>query len=246
MKKILLFISFFILTATTATVFPQPSTIFNFVGGYTAPLADMKGDFGNTPETLAVNQETNSYLLRNGFNFGMNIKYAPFKDRRIKITGGIYYNALSRKRDYPDWEYPLNVEVNQRIFSISLGAELQYLTRVSRINPFASIELTANFFSGSYMVNYYQGDPVSYTLNPAARFGFQIGAGTDFVLGQRLGLVAGFKYNFANVFGKNTIGGTGKEYGLNDKEGEVRGTKYLTKDIQFLQIYAGFSLFLGL
>lgn len=242
-----LFVSLFlILFVAGSEVYSQPATVVNFVGGYLAPLADMKGSFGDTPETFTVNADSNTYFLKNGINFGLNVKHSPFKDKKLKIVGGISYNSFSRDREYPDWENPVNIELRQRIFTVSLGAEFQYFTRTSRVNPFAGFELTANLFSGSYTENYYVGDPNILTLKPASRLGIQLGAGIDFALGKRLGVVTGFKYNFANLIGKNTTGDTGKEYGLNDKEAEVRGVKYLTKNIQYLQIYAGVAVFLGL
>jgi hypothetical protein len=50
----------------------------------------------------------------------------------------------------------------------------------------------------------------------------------------------------ANLIGKESTGDFGTQYSLNDKEGVVNNTRYIDKNINYLNIYVGFSLYLGL
>ncbi len=228
------------------TAFSQPNTTLHFVGGYSIPMGDMKGDFGSTQATFTANADSNTYFMQNGFNFGLLLKYSPFKNRGIKVISGIYYNGFSQSKEYTESADPVKVELAMRIFTFSAGVEYSRITRTSRFNPFVNAEFTANFFSGDYSETYQIADAVSYNLKPASRFGFQFGGGMDIALGQRLGVIIGLRYNMANLIGKKSTGDVAKEYGLNDKEDVVNNVKYYDRNINFLQIYAGITLYLGL
>lgn len=243
--KIKLFLSLLLLFLT-ASVYSQPNTTLHFIGGYSIPMGDMKGEFGSTQATFTANADSNTYFMQNGFNFALGIKYSPYKSRNLKIIGGISYNGFSQSKEYTEVADPVKVSLAMRVFTFSVGLEYSRITRTSRINPFVNAEFTANFFSGDYNETYQIADAVTYTLKPASRFGFQFGGGVDFVLGHRLGLMLGAKYNMANLIGKESTGDVAKEYGLNDKEGIVNNVKYYTRNINFLQIYAGITLYLGL
>lgn len=226
--------------------FAQPNTTLHFTGGYSVTMGDMKGEFGSTQATFTANADSNTYFMQDGFNFGLGIKYSPYKNRGLKVIGSISYNGFSQNKEYTEAADPVKVDLALRVFTFSTGLEYSRITRTSRINPFVNAEFTANFFSGNYSETYQIADAVSYSLKPASRYGFQFGGGADFVMGQRLGLMLGVKYNMANLIGKESTGDVAKEYGLNDKEGVVNNVKYYTRKINFLQIYAGITLYLGL
>jgi len=226
--------------------FAQPNTTLHFTGGYTVAMGDMKGEFGNTKATFTANADSNTYFMHNGFNFGLGFKYSPYKNRGLKVIGSISYNGFSQSKEYTEIADPVKVDLALRIFTLSAGLEYSRITRTSRINPFINAEFTANFFSGNLSERYQVGDDIDLSLKPASRYGFQFGGGADFVLGERLGLMLGVKYNMANLIGKESTGDVAKEYGLNDKEGIVNDVKYYTRKINFLQIYAGITLYLGL
>jgi hypothetical protein len=242
-SKLFLFGILFILAAS---VYSQPNTTLHFMGGYSIPMGDMKGDFGSTQATFTANTDSNTYFMHDGFNFGLGIKYSPYKNRGFKILGGISYNGFSQSIEYTDIPDPVKASLALRIFSLSAGLEYSRITRTSKINPFVNAEFTANFFSGNYNETYQIADGITYTLKPSSRYGFQFGGGADFVMGQRLGFMIGAKYNLANLFGKKSTGDIAREYGLNDKEEIINGVKYYNRTINYLQIYAGITLYLGL
>ncbi len=244
-----------IILALTATLvfnlisFSQPRTILQFIGGYSIPMGDMKGRFDDNRLIYKNNADSNTYFLQNGYNFGLIIKNAPFrKNINLKITGGITYNYFSQKHDYSNASFqPFIVTYNQRIFTIALGGEYAFMTKRSKINPFAGAEITANFFSGQYVETYDSSNTSNTkTLNPTSRFGIQFNGGVDFVLGQRAGVVVGAKYNMANLVGRNSQGDTQSNYSLNDKDAVISGVSYHSRNIFYLQLYVGLSVYLGI
>jgi hypothetical protein len=227
--------------------YSQPATTLHFVGGYAIAMGDMKGDFGPTQATFTVNSDSNTYFLHNGFTFGMDLKFAPYtRHKGFKIIGGIHYNSFSQGAEYGDSTGSVVIDYGMRIFSITIGVDLSYETKTSKINPFVNAQFTTNFFSGNYDETYSDGNTTNLTLKSATRFGLKFGGGLDIPLGRRLGAVLGFNYNMANLLGKESSADFGTQYNLNDKEGTVNNKKWDNRSINFLNIYAGFTLYLGL
>lgn len=230
----------------TANINSQPATTIHFFGGYAIAMGDMKGKFGDTWATYQTNPDSNTYFLQNGFSFGMDLKFAPYKKRNFKIIGGVHFSTFSQGAQYSDTSNSVQIDYALRVFTFCIGAEYAYVTKNNKINPFVNARFALNLFSGNYDETYSDGNTTNLTLNSTHRFGLQIGGGIDIPLGQRFGLIAGLNYNMANLFGKESSGDFGTNYSLNDKEGVVNNEKYNNRDINFLQIYAGFSLYLGL
>ena len=231
----------------SSAVYSQPQTTMQFVGGYSIPLGEMKGKFDDNRAIFTNNADSNTYFLQNGFNFGLNFSHSPFKKlMSFKILGGINYNRFSQNKDYSSDTSPVIINYNLRIFTLSIGVEYAYLTKRSKINPFASAEFSANFYSGSLTSTFNSGTPVVSSFNPTSRYGLQLGAGIDFVLGQRVGIITGVKYNMANLIGRTSLGDTQVTYNLNDADATIKGVKYHNRNTYYLQIYAGFSIYLGI
>ncbi len=227
-------------------ILAQPSSSLHFFGGYTIAMGDMKGEFGSTRETFTVNPDSNTYFLQNGFGFGMDLKFAPYKNEDFKIIGGVHFNTFSQGTQYSDTSGSVQIDYGMRIFTFSVGAEYSYITKTSKVNPFVNARFSVNLYSGNYDETYAGGSTTNLTLNSAVRYGLQLGAGLDIPIGHRLGIVTGVNYNMANLIGKESKGDFGSEYSLNDKEDVVNNVQYRNKEINFLQIYAGFILYLGI
>ena len=247
MKKIC-FQSLFCLIIFTANSYSQPATTLHFMGGYSIALGDMKGDFGSTRATFTENNpDTNTYYLQNGFTFGMDLKFAPYiKHKAYKIMGGIHYNSFSQGAQYSDTSGSVVIDYAMRIFSLSIGLDYSLETKTSKINPYVNVQITTNFFSGNYDETYSNGNTTNLTLKPAVRLGVKFGGGVGIPVGRRLGVNIGVGYNMANLIGKVSAADFGTQYNLNDKEGTVNNERFDNRSINYLNISAGFTLFLGI
>jgi hypothetical protein len=244
MKSKIFLIIFFL---TSLQAFSQPSSSLHFLGGYSIAMGDLKGKFGDTWATYQTNPDSNTYFLQNGFNFGLDLKFAPYlKHKGFKIMGGVYFTNFSQGAQYSDSALSVQFAYALRIFSFSVGAEYSYITKTSKIHPFVNAQLMFSLFSGNYEETYSNDSTINFTLKSASRFGVKLGGGVDIPVGRRLGVIIGANYNMANLMGKKSTGDFGTQYGLNDKEGIVNNTRYKNKSINFLNIYVGFSLYLGL
>ncbi len=247
MKKIIAFrfIILFFIVYSSNLIISQPKITFNISGGYSMPLQDFKTAVpGNgTDSTLFP------YELRNGYNFGAVGKLAIGKKGNIKLILGFNFNGFTNSVDLPNVYYPENnyrvtfiSHVN--IITISLGGEYDFLPK-GKINPFAGLDITANIWNGSFRFDN-SGDtlPLYYPVNmkSEARFGLQVGGGVEYSLGKEIGIVAGFKYNAANLVGKGHSDASAiqpTEVALNDKA--FNGSP--AKNISYLQIYGGISFY---
>ncbi len=224
----------------------QPASVLTFLGGYSIAMGDMKGKFGSTWGTYQTNADSNTYFLQNGFNFGMDMKFAPYKDTKFKIIGAVHFSSFSQGAEYADSSISVQINYALRIFSFSIGAEYMHITKTSKVNPFVNGQFVLNLFSGNYDETYSNNTTTNLTLKSSVRFGLRFGGGVDIPLGNRLGAVLGFNYNLANLIGKESTADFGSQYTLNDKEGVVNNKSFPNRSINYLSIYAGFSLYLGL
>jgi len=244
MKKflVLLLVSFIITMA--GSVYSQPKFTISLTGGYGLPMPQLRGD---VPDSV---DRAETYLMKTGFNLGLTGKYAVDKKQSIRITLGGSYNKFSVNDNYTHTN-DINIHSNISIISASLGAEYSF-TPKDKTRPFVGLDLTGNFFSGETTETVTAPDTTqtdhsgigsnTYKLASASRFGIAIGGGVDVSFNETVGAVFGIKYNFANLIGKEYIPSSAiGEYNLNDK-----GNGSLSsRNISYLQVYLGVSLFLG-
>jgi hypothetical protein len=234
----------FLFALTSAVSFAQPSIIISVNGAYNLPLPDLKGDLTDSVERAA----DESYFMKTGFSVGLTGKYAIGKTRNIRLTLGGSYNRFSVDDSYHHTNH-IEVHSNISIITASLGAEYSFLPK-EKTNPFLGLELTGNFFSGkteeivtadSTMDHDELGTTTS-NLKSASRFGIAVGGGVEVTFSKSFGALFGFKYNIANLVGKeySATSAVG-EYNLNDKEESANKSK----NIQYIQIYGGVSFYFG-
>ncbi|MEO8512375.1 MAG: OmpW family outer membrane protein [Ignavibacteria bacterium] len=232
----------------------QTKYSLSFFGGYSMPLADLKGDFPDTVGTTLLNFNKSSTLLtKSGFNFGVIGKMCIDTLGKAKVTGGFTYNSFTGSKDYPRTGALLTYKNKVNIFTISAGAQYSFFPK-KKFDPFVGLDLAANFFSGEITAN---GDS-SFTIKrkSEARFGIIANAGLDIKLNKSIGAVIGVKYSLTNLIGKKTdiittsttitdIEQTGSsslnELGLNDEE----SSNNTSKTLYYLQIYAGITFYFG-
>lgn len=246
-KNLFLLLSGIIITSVS---FSQPSATLTFTGGFSIPLGIMKGTFGETYATSKANPDSNSYFLKKGINVGISLSKSLNKKKQLRFLGGLSYNSFTQSVNYVDSGNgsgnTIDINTSMNIFSFEGGIEFRYTTRTSRINPFVSASLSANLYSGSEVTTFAIGTTQTYNLNSSIRLGLILGGGVDITLGDRLGIVVGTKYCMSNLIGKKSNGDAGKKYSLNDKAGTVNGVNYIDRNIYFIQIYTGITLYLGI
>jgi len=243
-----LFLAAVLVFAISGNTYSQPKFTINVTGGYSLPLPDLKGDFPDSVGGIGHGADSNSYYIKNGFNFGLVGKYAIGKKGNFRVTGGVNVNLFSQSKDYTDSAgAAFTVKNKMNIIGIFLGAEWAFLPKRAPgkiVNPFLGLDVTANLFSGSV-----EGVPgiSKMDLKSAARFGIGVGGGIDFAFSQNVGAVVGAKYNLANLVGKeyDSTQTTATQYALDDKEHTVGSTTYSARNIQFIHFYAGVSFYLG-
>ena len=83
-KYIVCFIVLVVITGSTAL--SQPYAIVQFFGGYSAPLGDFKGDFGDTSLLPLGSPDTSNYLLKSGINYGITFKKPVIKSGQLMLS----------------------------------------------------------------------------------------------------------------------------------------------------------------
>ena len=223
------------------TAFSQPQIIVNLTGGYNLPLPDLKGDF---PETLGGSTaDSNTYLIKQGFNFGLTGKYALGKKRNVRINLGFAYNMFSQSKDYDVSGVTGTFKNKMNIININAGVEYAFMPK-GKVNPYLGLDLGAYLYSGNFETTGFTTN-TTMDLKSASRFGGAIGGGLEFNLSKQVGANLGFKYHLANLIGKeyDSTGAVVNEYRLDDKEHTVGTETISAKNISYLQISAGVSFF---
>lgn len=247
MKKILCIKVIFLVIACliARNNFSQPRYSISVYGGYSVPLQDFK--------TSVTGDETDStlfpYQVKQGYNFGVLGKLGIGKKRNVKVTLGFNFNGFTNSVDLANKYYPGNTVTfipHVNIITISAGGEYDFLPK-GKINPFVGLDVTVNIWNGSFRFDN-SGDtlPAYYPvkMKSEARLGFQFGAGAEYSIGKDIGLIAGIKYNLANLIGKSysdpsALAST--EIQLGDKSNNGNPAR----KISYLQIYGGLSFYIG-
>jgi hypothetical protein len=240
LTKKFFFLFFLLIIIVSKSAYPQPKAVVQFFGGYSLPISDLKGVFGDTSLFPYGNPDTNNYGMANGLNYGISFKKSVIKTGQFNLTGSILFNSFGRSKDYQTF----NVNLRQSIFTVALGGEVQFSSKKSKVNPFVGLDLMLNFFNGSFTITYPE-TTTSLSLMSAFRMGFMAGGGIDFAFHQNVGIVIGAKYAYANLIGKDYKTDTQTKYNLGDREHYIGNAFYPAKKIQFIQFYAGASFYFG-
>jgi opacity protein-like surface antigen len=225
----------FVFLLSVNIIVAQPKLTCHAYGGYSQPLPNLKGD-------IPLNEGDNNYQMSYGYNFGIDGKYAVDKSYKIKITASVNYNLFRNSGDIPIAENG-NQTIKMNILTGGIGAEYSFLPK-NQINPFIGAEFTGSLFNG---INIEQIGDTTHTesnLKSESRFGFLINAGVEVISSRNIGVVAGIRYNLANLIVKDSASVSESQYALWDSEYTYNGNTIKAKNIQFLQFYAGISFYL--
>jgi outer membrane protein W len=130
------------------------------------------------------------------------------------------------------------------VLGVTLGAEYDFYSKKSKFMPFVGAEMMLSIFGGKLIID----EPTEsreLKMNTTSRFGFQLGAGVDWIFHNNLGLVLGAKYTYANLFGKEFIEDKGTKYNLNDGEHTSNGVDYPEKKVRYIHFYAALAFYFG-
>ena len=243
-------ISLFILTFIfTQNGFSQSNKLsFALFGGYSLPTGDLKGDI-----FFNGNGNDRSYLEKSGFNFGGALKYALDRMGALQLVVSVDYNGFSNSQDTTETTTQgktsvtttTSAKVKMNILSANVGAQYNFMPN-HKVNPYVNLDFTNNFFSGSIDVTQNGTSNIAQTLKSTWRGGLQFGAGIDFAISPNMGVVVGGNYNLANLIGKDSASSTTTtEYTLMDKETTIGGVTNAARNISYLQLYAGISIYMN-
>jgi hypothetical protein len=175
--------------------------------------------------------ETN-YGMKIGFNvLTSEIKYAFGQKRNIRGVLGFSYSGFLNTDELLTLGWASVYRDQMTLVSLYLGGEYAFMTK-EKVIPFLGAALTSNFFSGT-------------NTNAESRFGLQFNLGADIITGRNFGFVGGVKLDLANLFGKESSTGFSSGQPLNDAAYTYNGKNVSSKNIAFMQIYAGFAFFFG-
>jgi len=224
----------------------QPTATVQFIGGYSMPLGDYKGTFGETrfQFTGNGNPDSSTYFMKSGINYGIFVKVPISKRSPFSIKGGVAFNVFSQSKEYTEGTGSVTVDLKQSLFGITLGTDYDFGGTRSKIRPFIGAEISGTFFAGSYTEDYIDSTE-SFSLNAAFRLGVNAAAGVDITLHNNLGVIVGAKYSIANLVGKKYEADTRTRYNLNDDSYTYNNTTYPSRSITFLQFYGGISFYFG-
>src|SRR4030095_4742272 len=231
----------FAVNGLKAQTYAVPKVSVHFHGGYTMTLPDLKGDY---PGDIQSGKNPTPYFVKNGFNFGGDVKYFVDKKSTFGIMLALTYTMLSSGDiGLSDSTFGTGTfRTNMNLFTIGVGAEYDFAPKRTA-HPFVNVHFTTNIIGGKTTFDQNGGSIPSSSANmkSAVRFGTTFGAGVDVKLSKKVGVVIGGRYAFANLFGKDSTASTSTEYGLNDKE----TTTQKSRKMAYLQFYAGISLYFG-
>jgi len=231
-------------------LFSQPAATVQLIGGYAVTLPDLKGEFGSTRNQFTGNgnPDSNTYFLKSGSNYGLVFKI-PINRKKLpfNITGSLIISSFSNSTSYniADTNY-ITVDLNQTHITFSTGIEYSLTGKKTIINPYFGIEMTMTLFSGQFTdFDKYLNTTNTSSLVHTVRAGFQASAGVDWVLHNNVGITAGARYTYANVFGKSSGTDKQSDYYLNDGERTNKGAFYNARKITYLQFFGGVSFYFG-
>jgi len=254
MRKLHILIALFLLFYSATGSFSQTKFNLSVYGGYSLPVADLKGDFPDTLGNGISFAKSPSLLTSSGFNLGATGKYSVDTTGNAKVTVSLGYNTFSGSQDYSRPTGTLTYKNKVNIFSISAGIEY-YLFPKKKVSPYGGLDLAANFFSGNITSS---GDSSrTLTRKSETRFGIIATGGVVLMIGKNTGITLGVKYALANLIGKKSeltttiinpnidIEEEGSsslyELPLNDEENVNNRGKILN----YLQFFAGVSFNFG-
>jgi len=230
----LLFAVLIVLITFSSSLQPQPRLIFNAYGGFLIPTGDLGLEPANIPDSVY-------YLETNyGMTFGINLftgemKYAFDKKGHVRGVLGFSINGFMNPGELLTLGLGNVVRETMGIISLNMGGEYSFIPE-EKISPFVGASFTTNFISGS-------------NFDSETRFGMQFNIGAQLTISNHFGLVGGFKYDIANLIGKETnvnkFSSSWRELPLSDEEYTYHGNTLDAKTISFIQFYFGFSFLSG-
>ena len=244
--KNILFIAIISMTLLNEIAYSQATATVQFVGGYSMPVGDYYGTFGETLETFTFggNPDSNTYFMKYGINYGIFIKIPVTKKSNFSIKGGVNFHNFGQSKEYDNNGGSIIVSLKQNLFAVTLGGDYDFGNFKNKLRPFLGAEFSGNFFSGSYEEDYIDSVE-TFEMNATFRMGVNLVAGADYRLHNNIGVLAGARFVYANIIGKKYDVGSKTRYGLNDASYTIDNITYPSRNITYIQFFGGLSFYFG-
>jgi hypothetical protein len=241
--------------------FKQQAVTIEVLFSYSQPLPTM---FGEVADLFSFK----NYGVKYGLGAQTNIKLSTNKKGTIRPYVSLGYALFIGKNNgtaYIDSNvtamFPLpgslqynstsgNSKIFLHNFNAGVGFEYAFVNK-TRWTPHLGAELDMNILFGTYRQtpnnSFGPSGQVSFTIKPAVRFGFGMGAGIHLRVHQRVGFVFATKYKFANVLGKASDRTTEQnKMNLLDKAAtDINSNLNKDRQIDYFEFMLGVAFYIG-
>ncbi len=221
-----------------------PKLTLEFSGFYNYGIFELSsndnGDFSAEEFTSGEN-----FGVRHGIG-GDFVAKIPLHEKgniRLDVSGG--YSYFSSKFDKLVNSQQVPTYVRYSVISGGVGIENNF-TPNHKIKTLVGLGILASVISGSANLNV---NNTSQEINilPAFRMGIQLFSGFEYLLNDRFGLNAGFKFTHANLWFKDSkTSDNPNEIYLNDKRVSPRIPYSGWKQFAWGSFYGGVSIYFGI
>jgi hypothetical protein len=217
----------------------KPDFILSVTGGYLIPLGDLAGDLSTVSLTNPATS-AKAYFEKYGFTVGGQGKLTIDKKSRYRVRISFQFNQFTNSANDSSGNTTISPKLN--FFQFGLGAEWA-ITNISDITPYIGFEANANIFGGTIAYsNNTTGANNENEYNTVTRYGFTADLGIEKAFNKSFGGFLGVKYCNANLLGKSSDLTGARE--LNDDAYTVNGFSIDAKNISFVGVYLGLSIYI--
>ena len=234
MKKITIILVLPLIFYSVQNAFTQNSKWeLSLYGGYSLPT-----------NILEQHQYYDSANKLSGYNIGISTSYYIRKQKDLSLTGSLNFNHLLSTYHYENGiEFDGMADIYLNIVSLDIGIKYKFLPK-GKVDPFVDMDLSSNYYTGhTDIFEDFSIDETTYRLKPAFRLGLKLGTGVEIKVSSKIGVIAGYNFNFSNIIGRSiNLDYIEGQYSLNDGINSEFYNKGF--DIFYSQFYSGISFHL--
>jgi len=262
MKKKIFSISLLLCLLTHTPIIRAQSIIsIQILGGISFPA----GNFGQQVPLTDTVRAIWPYQMKMAYSIGARGILALKKNHKLNLTLGLNYSAFSNKQEVINiyatssggtaWQDrageggTATITFHPKVNIITLSAGLDYKFKPkAKLDPFADIELTVNYFTGNFSFDQISNGIYSTAdLSSTTRVGFQLTGGLQYDINDNFGLIGGLRVDFTNLLGKTSASQDihTQNIELSDKGITASGSTSSALNIAYVGLFLGVNLYLN-